>query len=511
MTSKEFIVDSQAEVGAFLQHLNVAYKCSEKPTRRANEFYYDTFDWRLFNKDLLLKRIGKYFYLISASGDVLLKEPGLADKHFFFSDVPESPLQKKIESVAGIRALSEILFLRKKSTQFNVLNKDRKTVIHLFHEQGQIGDNAEDKNISPLLRIVQVRGYEKPYARAIQIARKTGLQERVDGQSFFEEALTVIGRKPGDYTSGFDVSLDQNSTIEKAFNHICLPLVETMEQNYQGLLRDVDSEFLHDFRVAIRRTRSFISQFKKSFQGTEMAFFQDEFKWLGVLTGPVRDLDVYLLMKEQYASMLPVELHNGLEQFFVDLKKTRLRKFEEMQNSLRSERYLRLIAEWKSFLDQNGQVNKEPGRGTQLCRPLALKKIRKCLKKILKKGGKLDQKSSDEDLHRLRIQGKKLRYLIEFFRSFFDAEEIEYFRKQLKKLQDMLGDFNDISVQLEMLSYVQQKLTGRNKRSVAIAAAIGGLITCLNAEHETLRNKFTTVFADFGSTKNIERFYRVLV
>jgi len=511
MTSKEFVVDSQAEVETFLQDLNVAYLCSEKPTRRANEFYYDTFDWRLFNKGLLLKRIGKYFYLISVSGDVLLKEPGLADKHFFSSDVPESPLQKKIESAAGVRALSEILFLRRKSAQFNVLNKDRKTVVRIFHEQGQISDTSEDKIVSPILRIIQVRGYEKPYASAIQIAQKSGLQELVDGKSFFEKALAVIGREPGDYTSGFDVFLEQDSTIEKAFYRICLPLVETMEQNYQGLLRDIDSEFLHDFRVAIRRTRSFISQFKKSFQENEMAFFQDEFKWLGVLTGPVRDLDVYLLMKEQYASMLPVELHNGLEQFFVDLKKTRLRQFEEMQNGLCSERYLRLIAEWKSFLDLNGQVKKEPDRGTQLCRPLALKKIRKCLKKILKKGSKLDLKSSDEDLHRLRIQGKKLRYLIEFFKSFFDAEEIEYFRKQLKKLQDMLGDFNDISVQLEMLSHAQQKLTGRTKRSVAIAAAIGGLITCLSKEHETLRNKFTTVFADFASTKNIERFYRVLV
>ena len=97
----------------------------------------------------------------------------------------------------------------------------------------------------------------------------------------------------------------------------------------------------------------------------------------------------------------------------------------------------------------------------------------------------------------------------EYEKYYKDDEEIEYFRKQLKKLQNNLGDFNDISVQLEMLAQSRQDLP-RSKRSIAIAAAIGGLVTHLNAKQEEVREDFTDVFAVFASDENIERFYSVL-
>lgn len=511
MPPKEFALGRQTEIEPVLQRFAKVFQYIEKQVSKANELYYDTFDWRLYRKGFLLKKRGRYLYLSSSDGEILHKETGLSGKHFFAWDMQDGALRQKIEPIAGIRAISEILFLKKQSRQFNLLNKDRKTVVQLFYEQGQALPDQSENNVSGVLRVVPIRGYEKAFSNALQIADQAGLQPMEHGQTLFQRTLVAIGREPGDYNSGFDVSLEKEITMAQALNRICLNLAATIEQNYQGVLNDIDIEFLHDFRVAIRRTRSFLSQFKKSFPAKEMAFFQKELKWLGTITGPVRDLDVYLLMKEQYASRIPVDLHTGLEQFFADLQKSRDEKFAEMKQGLCSARYQGLITAWKSFLEQNGDIDQPQSTAGKYCRPLALKKIRKCFEKILKNGSKLDSCSSNEELHRLRIQGKKLRYLIEFFRSFFDAEEVEVFRKQLKKLQDMLGDFNDISVQLEMLSQFQERLTGRSKRSIAIAAAIGGLITCLTTEHEELKKRFNTVFAEFASTENIERFYTVFV
>jgi CHAD domain-containing protein len=511
MQSQEFTLDAHTEIEPILQHFAKVFQYNEKQLSRAHEFYFDTFDWRLYRKGFSLKRRGKYLYLSSTAGDILLREIAPAGKHFFAWDMREGALRQKIEPITGIRAISEIFFMKKESRQYTLLNKDRKTVVHLFHEQGQAGSGDSDNSLLPILRIMPVKGYEKAYSNALQIAEQAGLQGMENGQTLLKRGLATIGREPGDYASGFEVSLEREMTIEQVLNRIGLSLTDTIEQNYHGVLDDIDTEFLHDFRVAIRRTRSFLSQFKKSFPASEIKFFQSELKWLGNITGPVRDLDVYLLMKETYASMIPAELHAGLEQFFVDLKKSREEKFTEMKEGLCSKRYNELISQWKSFLEHNGDIKREPGAAGNLCHPLALKKIRKCFEKILKDGSALDSNSPDEDLHKLRIQGKKLRYLIEFFRSFFDAEEIEFFRKQLKKLQDMLGDFNDVSVQLDMLSQFQQELTGRSKRSIAIAAAIGGLVTHLSKEHEDLRKRFNAVFNEFASPQNIERFYSVLV
>ena len=33
-------------------------------------------------------------------------------------------------------------------------------------------------------------------------------------------------------------------------------LMDTMEANVSGTVRDIDTEFLHDLRIAVRRTRS---------------------------------------------------------------------------------------------------------------------------------------------------------------------------------------------------------------------------------------------------------------
>nr|MDJ0621395.1 CHAD domain-containing protein [Desulfocapsaceae bacterium] len=290
-----------------------------------------------------------------------------------------------------------------------------------------------------------------------------------------------------------------------------LQLVQDMETNYSGVLADIDLEFLHDFRVAMRRTRSYLSQFKKSFSDEEMLFVQSELKWLGSLTGPVRDLDVYLLDKPEYMSMLPTELHPGLEEFFIDLSKQRFQRLEEMRKGLLSDRYVSFMRQWKMILEnlENKRLEGQISSSEQLCRHQAIKKIRKRFTRILKDGGQLSSQSPDEDLHRLRIQGKKLRYLLEFFSSFFVEEEVEYFRKQLKKLQNNLGDFNDVSVQLEMLTQSRHGLTGRSKRSVAIAAAIGGLITHLSEKHEKIRKNFEEVFDAFASKENVKKFHNI--
>ena len=72
-----------------------------------------------------------------------------------------------------------------------------------------------------------------------------------------------------------------------------------------GVRRGLDGEFLHDFRASVRRTRSLLTQLDRVFAPDAAARFRREFKWLGSLTGTVRDLDVYLLKMDEYRATLP--------------------------------------------------------------------------------------------------------------------------------------------------------------------------------------------------------------
>lgn len=518
---KNFAVGDREKLEKVLLLAGELYKVHENGVLQADEQFYDTFDWLLYDKGYLLKKSGGQLLLTTVDDVMIAGQPGGAAHHFFSWDLNQGEVRQTIAPIADIRAMSEIVLLKRTTTQYDLRNKDGKTVARLFLEEGVAHGNGCSKgygkgyggdceqNLEPLLRVEQLKGYENPFSRVVRCICRAGLQEPAGEATMFLRGLSAIGRQVFDYSSNFDIQLEQDCTVRQAFRRICLQLVESMERNYTGVLEDIDSEFLHDFRVAVRRTRSLISQLKKYLPAERILFFQQELKWLGQITGPVRDLDVYLLSREEYKAMVPEQLHDGLNAFFADLAAERRTRLEEMRKGLRSQRYVDLMAGWKEFIDSK-EEKEHWAAAEQPCRPVAVKRIRKRFKKIVEKGSGIDSTTPDEQLHMLRIDGKKLRYLLEFFRSLFDNDDIEYFRKQLKKLQNNLGDFNDIAVQLEMLARHRDRLSGKSKRSVNIAAAIGGLITHLSVEHTALRQEFEQVFAGFSATKNIKKFYAAI-
>jgi len=92
----------------------------------------------------------------------------------------------------------------------------------------------------------------------------------------------------------------------------------------------------------------------------------------------------------------------------------------------------------------------------------AAKELRRRWKKVLERGKRLEELNA-QGRHRLRIQGKKLRYAAEFFASAFPSKKSITRQKKfllgLERLQDALGDLNDIAVN-ERLS--EQLVDGDN-------------------------------------------------
>ena len=92
---------------------------------------------------------------------------------------------------------------------------------------------------------------------------------------------------------------------------------------------------------------------------------------------------------------------------------------------------------------------------------------------------------TDEDLHNLRIDCKKLRYLLEFFTSLFPKTQMKLLIKQLKQLQDNLGDFNDLSVQQARLLEVAGELPADAPGTAKALVATGALPSLLAGTWES--------------------------
>ncbi|MFI5324561.1 MAG: CHAD domain-containing protein, partial [Thermodesulfobacteriota bacterium] len=320
--------------------------------------------------------------------------------------------------------------------------------------------------------------------------------EREEG-NILSIALRAAGMTAGGYSSKVGIELEPDMPLAAALKIILKSLLETMKMNEEGIVLDIDTEFLHDYRVAVRRTRSALTLIKGVFPESVKERFKTDFARIGKKSNELRDLDIYLLRKERYMEMLPPNLRPGLEHLYEIIGRERENALGEFVRELSSDTYAHSIESWENFLNEpfTGEGALE-GASVPVI-GLARKRIRKRYKKAVRLGKEINEKSPDVDLHSLRIECKKLRYYLEFFESLFPESEIKAAIKHLKILQDNLGDFNDLRVQQERLRGYISKMDSSERAGYTIAAA-GGLISRLYERQKEIRSQFSERFDEFS-------------
>jgi len=475
--------------------------------------YYDTFDWRVYRADAILRssQDGVHRLLTWIAGDCRLscKVEGEGMPGFAW-EIPEGSLKKALCPVLKMRRLLPIVHMEETGLVLHILGAREKTIarVRLLDSTVRIPGESQNSDLPSMLEIVSIKGYEEACEKLIAfVEEKLGLSRELENS--FQRAVQAVNIVPGDYTSKLQVQLDPSMSMAEATIEIHRVLLKSMLANEEGTRQDLDSEFLHDFRVAVRRTRSALSQIRKVLPKTAVKLFGEEFSWLGRITGPKRDLDVYLLKMEDYKSLLPKGVRKDLTPLYEFLKERQQEEHRLLVDALDSEKYRQLVQNWQQFLDM--QVSAEavsPEAEKPVC-SASSKRIWKVYRRILKKGSKIDEQSPAAALHELRIECKKLRYLLEFFRSLHDPGEIRELLKSLRTLQDNLGDFNDFEVQQATLKQFARNMLEGDKARVETLLAMGQLIERLEVSQRKVRQRFSKRFAGFSSQANENR-YRAL-
>ena len=141
---------------------------------------------------------------------------------------------------------------------------------------------------------------------------------------------------------------------------------------------------------------------------------------------------------------------------------------------------------------------------------VAAERIRNAHRRVLKKGGKIDDDSPPERLHRLRIDCKKLRYLLEFFAALYPKDDVRPLIDALKKLQDNLGDFNDLAVERDLLGRYLGRLSDEGGDAAAEGReAATRLIAGLHEKQAATRAAFRKKFDAFSGDEVTGRFRRL--
>jgi CHAD domain-containing protein len=139
--------------------------------------------------------------------------------------------------------------------------------------------------------------------------------------------------------------------------------------------------------------------------------------------------------------------------------------------------------------------------GQVSCKKTAEKVVGKCFRRLLHYAALiLNGEEADSAMHRLRIQGKKFRYLIEFFRPLFCEDATLRLLKEMKGLQDDLGNFNDMSVQIDR--FVQD--LSRHSKNSTIHESLVGLIEALDTRKKRLRKRCLQRCKTFHDKEKLE-------
>jgi CHAD domain-containing protein len=252
----------------------------------------------------------------------------------------------------------------------------------------------------------------------------------------------------------------------------------------EGTRSGVDPEDLHQMRVTVRRLRAAVAA-EGGGLGDAADHLQAELKWLGNALGPVRDLDVQLERLRAEADGFDDDERAAVERLLTGLVDERRAARRRMLGALRTRRYTALLqALVTATLSEPVEV--EPGKPNTA----VIDVIDKPYRKLRKAVSALGTDPPDQELHALRIRGKRLRYAAELVGP-AGKGEVKQLVKATKAFQEVLGEHQDAAVAEET---IRQLLDGQNDPQVIFVA--GRLVEREHARRLAYRTQWRDKWAD---------------
>ncbi len=495
---QNFLFDRKELFPEIENRITKDYLLERKPTQNRRWILLDSFDWRLYNNNCYLCFSNSELSLFAFEDSLPIARLHSAKRPSFADDLPDSLLKDQLKKYIADRALFPRGEFEENLYSYSLLNKDKKTIAWL--------DDLSYSAANGVLRILQARAV-RGYAVAFQKLQQT-LSAHFPPLEENEKIIRLLqlgDQNAGDYSSKLVISLDKDQSALDAAGLVFNALLQKMMMNIDGIKKDIDAEFLHDFRVSIRRTRTAQGQFKE-FLPQGIIQQRQNFSWLAKKSNDLRDLDVYLERRAYYESLLPASLLEGAAILFTELQMQREQQLAAFCRILDSKKFQNMIASWRRFLQRC--------ESSKVVQPKALvfaqNTIRTRYDKVLALGTGIDKQTPSKKLHKLRIECKKLRYLLEFFSSLFPQKNIKTAIDHLKELQDYLGALNDFAIQQSYLNSFLQRFPGKNDKHLLAVAAIGALIGQLYREQQQMFKKFDKVFGRFTGKTNAAIFKSLL-
>jgi inorganic triphosphatase YgiF len=335
------------------------------------------------------------------------------------------------------------------------------TAAELAIDHGEISAGGRTAPISEAELELKIGDAQRLFELARELARDVPL--RLGYETKAERGYVLAGAAAAPPRKARPILLAHALSAGAALRRIVAACMAQMQANEAGMLEGRDPEYLHQFRVGLRRLRSALDIVGTAVGKAAVKPLAEELKWLGGALGPARDWDVFTAealarLAREFAAT------EELDAFLARCAELRKLHGEAACEAVRSPRYTALLlALGQSFArdDLAGLRSAEAGDSTAAVPPELAQPVGEFAATILdkrhrrlRKRGEGVPDASPEQRHRARIDAKKLRYASEFFASLYPPKRVRRYGGALEDLQDILGALNDAAVAERLLHEV---------------------------------------------------------
>lgn len=431
----------------------------------------------------------------------------------FAEDLPRGPFRARVHAVTEMRALLPLAAADLLVTEMCLRHHDERRSTVLLHDAGIIAGTSPGDDLDADLWIAEViahPGHANESEATSALLCGLGAVE-VSGDVMDLIAM-LSGFDPRGMPTTATISLDPLVSALDGIVAVLAHQRRTIAQQWEGVLAQTDTEFLHDLRVALRRTRSILSQAKTVIDPDDRAEYAAGFRWLAAATSSARDLDVLALDWPQRTASLPPATVAALAPVQRHLLAQRSTAHDALATLMRSPEVDELLGSWDLWLADPanaGTAELGPDADAPLGR-LVANQIASAHRRVIRDGRNIDAQSPAEALHDLRKDAKQLRYRVECFAGMVPKKRTSAFVRRLKTLQDVLGLHQDAQVHADDVRLAVRELEAVGNLGDDTADAAAELI----AQHEhasaSARAKFFERFAEFDSDATMRDLERVL-
>jgi CHAD domain-containing protein len=478
MRVEEFVVPAGVDVGELCGLMPAGLRAVQPRRTRLRRRWLDTADHRLARQGCTLLHIlddGRP-QLVLRCADTTITAPAQPAPPRWPADVPPS-IAERIGDWIGPRALLPLDERDSTAGVLRVLDDDDKTVARLWLEKC-----GQERTV----RVDPLRGYDRQ-AALVRKALRADTRLRPHAPS-----NPVIAALPT--PAPLDRQMPARQAVAAALAH----LFDIVVANIDGAVDGVDTEFVHDLRVATRRSRS-VAKLAGEILPTRFPMrFGPRLRWLGELTTPARDLDVLLLELPSLQAAHHAGSMGDLEPLRVEVVAQTERAYAALGAGLRSARFRQFADAYRRELANIENLPSKPPLAGEACDAWAAA----AMAKVLRRGAAITTASAPEALHDLRKRCKELRYCLEVFGDVWEKKGLNRFVAELKSLQENLGDFQDSEIQSQTLRRWAEQMSEAGRAPASTVLAIGRITVHLDARQARARAEFADRFARFSRPSN---------